>query len=167
MKKTIPSTPQRTKKSGKTPQMLQNNLISPKKTLLEQLYLKGWLDYPASKFSAEDRLNCGLRLQYQYQILQRANLHSGFIFNQRIDLSPSLESRMYSDALDAYRRYMRAVPSEFWGIVRQICLEERLPPKPAGLSERQFSHYTYLYRADLCRGLDRLLQSCPHSAKPL
>lgn len=143
----------------KTKQQMANNLISPRKTLLEQFYEKGFLNLPKSKFSAAERLQCGKRLINSYQIMQKANLHSGFIFNNRIDLALSLESKMYSDALNFYRRCLRAVPAEFWQVVRSVCLEEKLPQLPDSISERQRSHINFLLHIDLCRGLDRILSS--------
>ncbi len=135
-----------------------NVQISPRKTLIEQLYEKGWLEYRQSRFDSKSRLHIALKLMYNYQIIKRANLHSGYIFNNKIDNSISLASQMYSDAVNYYRQCLRAIPSEFWGIVRCICLEEKLPIISQDLSERQQAYLNYLYRIDLCRGLDRLLQ---------
>lgn len=137
----------------------QNNKISPRKTLLEQLYDKGWLDYKTSPYSSDARLRAGLKLMFNYQLIQRANLHSGFIINNRIDSSASLSSKMYGDAVNFYRKCLRAVPAEFWGIVRSICIEEKMPIISDKLSERQKTHLSYLYRIDLCRGLDRLINT--------
>jgi hypothetical protein len=36
---------------------------------------------------------------FNYQILSRANLHSGYVFNDRIDISTSLQGKVYNDAL--------------------------------------------------------------------
>ena len=149
----------KTKKYKITKQQKQNIRISPKKTLLEQMYEKGLLDLPKSRFTAHQRLQCGLRLIYQYQIVQKANLHSGFVFNNRIDIANSLEAKLYSDALNFYRACLRAVPAEFWEVVRAVCFEEKLPVPPRGYSERQAAHLSFLYRMDLCRGLDRILLS--------
>lgn len=135
-----------------------NIQINPHKTLIEQLYEKGWLEYRRSRFDSKSRLQVALKLMYNYQIIKRANLHSGYIFNNKIDSSITLESHMYSDAVNYYRQCLRAVPAEFWGIVRRICLEEKLPVISQDLSERQQAYLNYLYRIDLCRGLDRLLQ---------
>jgi len=140
----------------KIPENLPNRSVS--KTLLEQLYDKGWLNYPASKFSSDARLRAGLLLMYNYQIIQKANLHSGYIFNNKIDNSQSLQSKMYNDSLNFYRHCLRSVPAEFWQIVRKICIEEKMPVFSDNLSERQISHLKYLYHIDLCRGLDRLIQ---------
>lgn len=145
------------KPKRKTQQQIANNLVSPRKTLLEQFYEKGFLEMPNSRFSAKDRLICGKRLINSYQIMQKANLHSGFIFNNRIDLALNLESKMYSDALDFYRSCLRAVPAEFWQAVRAVCLEEKLPQLSDSISERQRAHINFLYHMDLCRGLDRIL----------
>ena len=137
----------------------QKDETNRRKTLLEQLYDKGWLDYPASPYDSKARLQAGLRLIYNYQIMLRGNLHSGYIFNNKIDVSSSLESRLYNDALDFYRCCLRAIPSEFWQIVRLICIEEKMPVIPSSYSERMQSHISYSYRMDLCRGLDRIISS--------
>jgi len=136
---------------------IQKSLTNPHKTLLEQLYDKGWLEYRSSPYDSSARLKAGLRLIFNYQILKRANLHSGYIFNNRIDCSMSLESKMYADSLNFYRRCLRNIPSEFWKVVRQICLDEKLPCPDPKLSERQQSHINYVFRIDLCRGLDRII----------
>lgn len=133
------------------------------KTFIEQLYEKGWLEYNQSPYSDDARLRIGLKLMFNYQILSRANLHSGYIFNDRIDISTSLQCKMYNDALDFYRKCLRSVPAEFWDIVRQVCLEEKMPTISPNLSERQISHITYMYRIDLCRGLDRIISSTTKS----
>ena len=52
MKKTAP----------KNNQKQQNIQISPKKTLLEQLYDRGWLDFPKSPYTSLARLRVGLNL---------------------------------------------------------------------------------------------------------
>ena len=94
---------------------------------------------------------------YNYQIIQRSNLHSGFIVNSRIDIALSLDARIYNDSLQFYRNCLRIVPAEFWPVVRLICLEEKMPEIPSELSERQQAHINYLYKIDLCRGLDRII----------
>lgn len=144
----------------KTPQkQKRNNQISPRKTLLEQLYDKGWLEYRSSPYNSGARLKAGLDLIFNYQILKRANLHSGYIFNTKIDNSSSLESKMYMDSLNFYRQCLRAVPAEFWQVVRQVCLDEKLPSFNQNISERQQSYNNYIFRIDLCRGLDRIILS--------
>lgn len=145
------------KEKGSALPRSQKDLINRHKTLLEQLYDKGWLENSNSSYSSDARLRAGLRLIYNYQILKRNNLHSGYIFNSKIDASTSLDARIYNDALDFYRRCLRAVPAEFWQIVRLICLEEKMPPVFSEISERKQSHINYSYRMDLCRGLDRII----------
>lgn len=135
----------------------ENIQISPHKTLLEQFYEKGWLEYKSSPYSSDARLRIGLKLIYNYQIIKRANIHSGYIFNSKIDTSISLSNAMYNDAVNYYRRCLRAVPTEFWEVVRSICLEEKMPKVASRMSERQQAYINYLYRIDLCRGLDRLI----------
>lgn len=129
-----------------------------KKSLLEIWHSKGWLDIPNSKFSADDRLRCGLRLALDYHIISRANLHSGHIFNNKVDLSAIGESNTVLEAKVNYNKAIKAVPAEFWPIVRKICIEEKEPVAPIEMSERQKTYFYYMNRIDLCRGLDRIAE---------
>ena len=139
--------------------MSKKDGIFYKKSLLEIWYSKGWLDLPNSKYGADDRLRCGMALALDYHIIERTNLHSGHSFNTKIDISDSAESRGLLDAKDRYNKAIRAVPAEFWPVVRQICIEEREIAAPAEMSERQKTYFYYLNRIDLCRGLDRIIAS--------
>lgn len=137
--------------------LVKKNGVFYKKSLLEIWYSKGWLDLPNSRYGADDRLRCGMALALDCRIIERANLHSGHIFNTKVDVSDTAESRALSDAKDRYNKAIRAVPAEFWPIVRQICIEEYEPVAPASMSERQKTYFYYLNRIDLCRGLDRIM----------
>lgn len=139
--------------------MTKKNGVFYKKSLLEIWYSKGWLDLPDSRYGADDRLRCGMALALDYHIIERANLHSGHIFNTKIDVSDSAESRALLDARDRYNKAIRSVPAEFWPAVRQICIDEKEPVAPAEMSERQKTYFYYLKRIDLCRGLDRIILS--------
>ena len=138
--------------------IIKKNGVFYKQSLLEVWHAKGWLEFGGSKYSSDDRLRFGLKLALDYQIISRANLHSSYIFNNKIDLSANVESRAFLDAKDSYSQAVKSVPAEFWKIVRQICIEEREPVAPAGMSERQKTYFYFLCRTDLCRGLDRIIK---------
>ena len=130
-----------------------------KQTLLEIWYAKGWLDLKNSRYGADDRLRFGLKFMNDYHIVSRSNLHSAYIFNNKIDLSAKIESGGLLDAQNRYRQAVRAIPAEFWPVVRQICLDEKEPVAPSDMSERQKTYFYFLCRTDLCRGLDRIIDA--------
>ena len=137
----------------------KKNGIIYKKSLLEIWYAKSWLELPNSKFTAEDRLNSGAFLAADYYAMNSANLHSGYILNTKIDggrgeSASVIKSRMQN----SYMKAVKAIPSEFWPIVRKICIEEQEPIPSMFMSERQKAYFYYLARIDLCRGLDRLAE---------
>ena len=63
-----------------------------KKSLLEIFQTKGWLELPDSNYNSYDRLKYGLKLAHDYRIIERSILHSGYIFNSRVDISSSIEN---------------------------------------------------------------------------
>lgn len=139
--------------------LIKKNGVFYKQTLLEVWYSKGWLELKNSRYGSDDRLRFGLRLALDYSIISRSNLHSAYIFNDKVDSSSSSESRGLLDAQDGFRRAVRSVPVEFWPIVRQICIDEKEPIAPSEMSERQKTYFYYLCRIDLCRGLDRVIEA--------
>ena len=149
---------------------LQKGLIKKdgvfyKQSLLEIWYAKGWLDLPTSRFAAEDRLRFGLKLALDYYTLQRATLHSGHSVTERVDGESGTSNLGILSAGDRYGRIIRQIPSEFWPVVKLVCLEEKEPKAPENLSERQKTYFYYLCRTDLCRGLDRLIEAYTHRLK--
>ena len=136
-----------------------------KLSILEIWYKRGYLDFEKSKYSSDERLRCGLRLLNDFQIISRANLHSGYIQNTKIDNSNQLQSISLLNAMSRYNRAIKSVPSEFWPIVRKICIEDTEQVFPKEMSERQKAYLSYLNRIDLCRGLDRIIASTTESRK--
>lgn len=134
----------------------KNNQIF-KMSILEIWYKKGYLDIENSKYSADERLKHGLRLALDYMIINRANIHSGYIQNSKIDGNSKSQSVSLLNAMSRYNRAIKAVPSEFWSIVRRICIEDADLIFPKNISERQKAYILYLSRIDLCRGLDRII----------
>jgi len=128
-----------------------------KKSLLEIWYAKDWLDLPNSKYSSEDRLNSGMKLAADYHIMNRENLHSSYTINTKVDgakFTPGFHCA--NEAESRYLQAIQSIPSEFWPMVRKICIEENELQAPLSMSERQKTYFYYLCRIDLCRGLDRL-----------
>lgn len=128
-------------------------------SVLETWYNKGHLDYKNSKYSAQERLEYGLRLAFDFQIINRANLRSGYIKNSKIDKTDYSQSVSLLDVMQRYNDAIRAIPSEFWPIVRKICIEDTDLVFPKNVSDRQNHYFSYLSRIDLCRGLDRVIES--------
>ena len=128
-----------------------------KLSILEIWYSKGYLEYDKSRYDSRERLKYGLKLALDYQIINRANLRSSYINNSRIDKTGQYQSVALFESMDRYNKALRAIPTEFWPIVRRICIEDNDIILPKNLSERQKSYIFYLSRIDLCRGLDRVI----------
>ncbi len=128
-------------------------------SVLETWYNKGYLDYNASKYSAQERLEYGLKLALDFQIINRANLRSGHIKNSKIDKTDYTQSVELLDVMQRYNNVIRSIPSEFWPIVRKICIEDTDLVFPKNVSDRQNHYFSYLSRIDLCRGLDRIIDA--------
>ena len=139
--------------------IIKKNGRIQKLSILEIWHSKGYLDYEKSQYSSDERLQYGLRLALDFQIINRANLHSGYILNTKIDGINSKKSISVLNAMNRYNKAIRSVPAEFWSIVRKICIDDCDIIFPKNLSERQRSYYSYLNRIDLCRGLDRVIES--------
>ena len=69
----------------------KNNIIY-KKSVLERWYDKGWLELENSKYSADERLRCGMKLAFDYYMVNKENLHSGYIENTKVDIVKELNS---------------------------------------------------------------------------
>lgn len=136
-----------------------------KQSLLEVWHSKGWLELENSDYCADERLHYGMRLAFDYFIINRANLHSGLVQNTKVDSKQTPLSGAILTSLDNYQKAIRNVPSEFWPIVRQICIEEKNPIAPKKMSERQRTYFHFLCRVDLCRGLDRVISSYTQKLK--
>ena len=139
--------------------LVKKNKIIYKKSLLEIWYDKNWLELPDSKYSAEDLLNSGMKLDADYHRMNHENIHSGYILNTKVDGTKSYgSSPLINEAESRYLQAIKSIPSEFWPMVRKICIEESDLQAPLSMSERQKTYFYYLCRIDLCRGLDRLTE---------
>ena len=136
-----------------------------KQTLLEVWYNKGWLELKESLYGSDDRLRFGLKLMRDYQYILKSHIATASLDNNKVDISPKVQDDNVLDAINRYRKVLRSVPKEFWSIVRQVCLEEKEPEFPLGISLRQKSYLYFLYRNDLCRGLDRVIEAYNNKLK--
>ncbi|MBR2923192.1 MAG: hypothetical protein IKC10_07755 [Alphaproteobacteria bacterium] len=85
-----------------------------KLSVLEFWYSKGYLEFNKSQYTADERLKYGLRLSLDFQIINRANIHSGYIQNSKIDKINNSQSVALLDAMNRYNKAIKAVPKEFW-----------------------------------------------------
>ncbi len=129
-----------------------------RQTLLEIFHAKGWLFYEESKYSEDERLKYGLLFMADCYKTFKSNNHSSVSITGKIDKVSHLNREMFMDAAKRYRMAIRNIPSEFWPIVRKICIEEIEPQPPKHYSERQKSYFYHQFRIDLCRGLDRIVE---------
>ena len=94
-----------------------------------------------------------------YHMMNRTNLHSGYILNTKVDGRKGFgSSPIINEAEGRYVEAIKSIPAEFWPMVRKICVEENELQAPLSMSERQKTYFYYLCRIDLCRGLDRLTE---------
>lgn len=128
-----------------------------KLNILEKMAAAGWLDYGNRKYSAVDRLSAGARLWRDFYLGGLTELRANDLGKIKVDGGGSGKtSDRRLDFRNAYEKACRAVPSEFWQVVRQVVVEDK-PLKAEG-SERQVKYELYRQRVDLCRGLDRLIE---------
>ena len=137
--------------------LIKRNGCIYKMTVLEKWHEKGWLELNTSKFTSSQRLYCGLRLHRNFQIINKAALHSGFVINDRVNDSFFKSAGIIAlNAWEEYSKTIKLIPQEFWPIVRRICIEDKEPQPPKHMSERQRAYFYYMCRIDICRGLDRI-----------
>ena len=125
-------------------------------SVLERLYKKGHLDYGNKKFCADDRLRAGERLTADFE-KARFTLGSSSRGYERVDCQ-SRGKDFLTDIRSRYLTAIRHVPCEFWPAVRAACIENRQPEADKNLSARRRLEENYVWRCDLCRGLDRLIE---------
>ena len=130
-----------------------------KKTVLEMWFDKGWLELDDSQFDGALRLEYGLRLMFDFSIINKSNIRSNLSELDIVDCKNNFINSSLPDSINRYNKAIRSVPKEFWPIVKTICLDDQTPVFPKDLSERQKAYSYYLARTDLCRGLDRVIIS--------
>lgn len=145
--------------------IVKKNGVFYKQTLLEFWYSKGWLESKNSCYGSDDRLRFGLKLMRDYHYILKSHIATTSLENTKVDISLKVQDDNVLDAINRYRRVLRSIPKEFWPIVRRICLEEKEPEFPSGISIRHKSYFYFLYRIDLCRGLDRVIDAYTNKLK--
>ncbi len=147
--------------------MIKKNDVFYKRTLLEIWYDKGWLELKHSPYGEDDRLRFGLKFMTDYQLVCKLQMPVVYFNNDKVDISSSnLDDNVY-DIIDRYRHAVRSIPKEFWPMVKQICLQEQEPVLPKDISDRQKAYINFLYRVDLCRGLDRIIDAYTKKLKQI
>ena len=129
-----------------------------KLSALEKLYAKGRLELGDKKYMASERLAAGNRLACDWA---KANmgLLSSVWRDVRVDGSIKNQSvEIIMQKQQPYLMAVKAVPYEFWAIVRLVCVENKLPEFDECIPLRRRSEQAYLLYCDLCRGLDRLIE---------
>ena len=125
-------------------------------SVLEKLYNKGRLAYGDKKYSAEDRLFVGERFRGNYLKANVNTLSSNWV---AVRVDGGKHGMKIENVLERQQKYLaavKAVPHEFWPIVRMVCVENKFPEIERNLPSRRRAELAYLYCCDLCRGLDRL-----------
>ena len=133
-------------------------------TLIERYYFKGWLKYGDKRLDDKIRLDCANRLASDF-------FFSRFPSNAAIDWQKERvdggfdksEPERVLDARDRFFKAIRCIPSEFWGVVQSVVLNEQRPKFNDGKFANECALYTH--KIDLCRGLDRL--AWHYGVKPL
>ena len=129
-----------------------------KMTVLERLYHKGKLDFGSSGAGAFDRLKAGEYLASDYE-KGHFNVIGSAWGGEKVDCGNSnVSSGILTEMRSRYFMAAKSVPSEFWPIVRSVCIENKLPETDSSYSERKRGEIAYLQYCDLCRGLDRLIE---------
>ncbi len=129
-----------------------------KLTALERVYSKGRLRYGDKRFSEDDRLRAGNRLNHEYEAAH-FNVVGISWKNSKIDSRGGADtSSNLTDLRSRYLTAIRHIPREFWPAVRRICIENLLPDFDNIDSARRRYENMYLWYCDLCRGLDRLIE---------
>lgn len=147
--------------------IVKKNGVFCKQSVLETWHSKGWLELDHSRFSGDDRLRFGLKFIGDYQYLRRSQITTVSLENNKINVSSRIQSDNLLDAIDRYRKALRSIPREFWPMVRRICLEDLPPEYPASISDRKKAYLSFLYRTDLCRGLDYVIEAYTHKLKKI
>ena len=154
----------KTKTQKLSEELPKNKLEFLKKptSVLQRYYQAGWLDFGNKRYTGEDRLNVGERLARDYYLSHFSDVKS-------LDLTQEVRGGVFllDNVLDSRHRYnqaMRAIPHEFWPLIRKVCIEdeELFDNDNFQESKRQKLYASYLAKVDLSRGLDRLIEHYLH-----
>lgn len=128
-------------------------------SILEQYARKGWLDFGDKKYTALDRLSAGARLNRDYYHGKFETVRANDVRKVKVDGHG--DCALQEETLDARNRYlaaMKAVPAEFWDVVRSVCVEDKPIAANDNQNRTERLHEAYANKKDLCRGLDRLIE---------
>jgi hypothetical protein len=127
-----------------------------KKPILQIYYEAGYLGIINSKFSPEDRKRAGEMLAQDYYLGNYNSLQkSRFIpINIRTTGEWTREKSLFFK--ERYLRAIKTLPTEFWTIVRRVCVED-LPILSVETSGTMRKYDIYHQKILLNYGLDRLI----------
>ena len=129
-------------------------------TVLERYLERGWLDFGNRDYRDEDRFVVGEELLEDFQKCRFSGTKASDFGKERVGGTPLPQADLESvcRARDRYFAKVRQIPSEFWPVVRQVCLENVEPNVPENVPARRRNEMLYAAKRDLCRGLDRLIE---------
>lgn len=131
--------------------------MSEKQSTLQKYALAGYLDFGSKNIAAGDRVSAGCKLCVDYYLGGGEEVKAIDMSKIRVDGGGNGERTVKCmHHQDMYRKAMKCVPSEFWPVVRRVCIEDK--PLNASGSAIDIKRKLYAQRVDLCRGLDRLVQ---------
>lgn len=136
---------------------MSENQRTFKQSVLNRYAEAGYLNFGSNRISARDRVDAGSRLYVDFVLGHIGSVGASDTSKIRVDGQGSFEQSLKCiHHRDCYNKAMRAVPSEFWPVVRLVCVEDE-EIKVTG-SVIDVKRKLYAARVDLCRGLDRLVQ---------
>lgn len=125
-------------------------------TVLERYAERGWLDFGDKNFSAEDRVNTGLRL---YSDFYHSRIVSeGVADLTRVRVDGGNNQHLPEFVLSARSRFIKAfrsIPANYVPIVGRVCLDD----KEFGIlrSSEDYRHMLEVAKENLCLGIDNLI----------
>lgn len=123
-------------------------------SLIERYYEKGWLNYGDRRLSPEIRLEAADRLAADFYFSRFQNASAVDWQKERVDGGYNKpEPAAVLDARGRFFRAIKEIPPEFWPAVQDVVLYER---RPEIENNCLYKSRLYMFKVDLCRGLDRL-----------
>ena len=130
-------------------------------TQLQRFKREGWLS--TSEFrsiyrwmSADDRFRAGNRLYQDFYQSGIATTAIPDLIKPRVDGGRNKDmAESQAIHLDAFRKALRAIPVEFFGIVQAVVLDDRNLIQTS--KTRRATRFNHEIKLKLCMGLDRLV----------
>ncbi|MDO4161870.1 MAG: hypothetical protein Q4D80_02550 [Pseudomonadota bacterium] len=128
-----------------------------KQSVLDKYYEKGYLELKNSKFSAADRKRAGERLCKDYYLGDYGNLQSVPLLRICGGSSDREEALIYKER---YLSAMKSIPSEFWPMVRIVCIEDKEIELDKNIIRQSLlgKQMIYCFKVFLTLGLERLVK---------